>query len=155
MEPAVVLTSRAGSISLEVMSPDERSEPGPRNSEIAKRWTDIVGPIPEATTFRVFAEQTLRKGREYDDEYLNVELRGANSPEKAEVARNIKTMMEGFEGISTAWAHVNYGQDELELSLKPRAAELGLTQALLPSRSARPFTARKHSVCSGASTTSA
>ena len=40
-------------------------------------------------------------------------------------------MLESYEGISTAWARVNYGQDELELTLKPRAAELGLTQALL------------------------
>jgi multidrug efflux pump subunit AcrB len=128
-----------GYISLEVMSPDERSEPGPRNSELAKRWTELVGPIPEATTFRVFAEQTLKKGREYDDEYLNIELRGPASPQKAEVAQRIKTMLEGYQGISTAWAHVNYGQDELELSLKPRAAELGVTQAMLAQQVRQAF----------------
>ncbi len=120
-----------GYLSVEVLSPDERTEPGPRNSEIAERWTELIGPIPEATAFRVYAETTLRRGREYDDEFLNIELRGPSSPEKAQVAEDIKTMIEGYEGISTAWARVNYGQDELELSLKPRAAELGLTQAIL------------------------
>ena len=40
------------------------------------------------------------------------------SPEKAEVARKIKAMLEGYEGISTAWARVNYGQDEMELMLE-------------------------------------
>jgi multidrug efflux pump subunit AcrB len=128
-----------GYLSLEVMAPDERSEPGPRNSEIANRWTEIVGPIPEATTFRVYAEQTLKKGREYDDEYLNIELRGPSSPAKAELAQRIKEMLQGYAGISTAWAHVNYGQDELELSLKPRAAELGLTQALLAQQVRQAF----------------
>ena len=117
--------------SIEVMSPDERTEPGPRNSEIANRWTELVGPIPEATRFRIYGETTLKKGREYDDEFLNLELRGPSSPEKAEVAQEIKNMLERYAVINTAWAHVNYGQDELELALKPRAAELGLTQSLL------------------------
>ena len=117
--------------SIEVMSPDERTEPGPRNSEIANRWTELVGPIPEATRFRIYGETTLKKGREYDDEYLNIELRGPTSPEKAEVAHEIKDILQSYDVINNAWAHVNYGQDELELSLKPRAAELGLTQALL------------------------
>jgi multidrug efflux pump subunit AcrB len=126
-------------ISLEVMSPDDRTEAGPKNSEIANRWTEIVGPIPEATTFRVFAETTLKKGREYDDEYLNIELRGPTSEAKAKVAEEIKKMLESFAGISTAWARVNYGQDELELSLKPRAAELGLTQSLLAQQIRQAF----------------
>lgn len=128
-----------GYLSLEVMDPDERSEPGPRNSQIAKRWTDLIGPIPEATTFRVYAESTLKKGEEYDDEYLNLELRGPTSPQKAEVAERIKALLESFDGVSTAWARVNYGQDELEFSLKPRAAELGLTQYSLAQQIRQAF----------------
>ena len=118
-------------MSIEVMSPVDRSEPGPKNAEIADRWTQLVGPIPEATSFRIYGDNTLRKSREYDDEFLNIELRGPSSERKAEVAREIKAMLESYEGISNAWALVNYGQDELELTLKPRAAELGLTQAAL------------------------
>jgi len=48
-------------------------------------------------------------------------------------------LLESFEGISSAWARVNYGQDELELSLKPRAAELGLTQAMLAQQIRQAF----------------
>ncbi len=128
-----------GYLSIEVLSPDLRSEPGPRNSEIAKRWTDLVGKIPEATSFQIYAESTLDKGDDNDDEFLNLELRGPASPEKAEVAEQIRAMLEGYEGISAAWARVNYGQDELELSLKPRAAELGLTQALLAQQIRQAF----------------
>ena len=118
-------------ISLEVMAPEERSEPGPRNSEIANRWTEVVGPIPEAETFRVFSEQTMKSRREYDDEYLNLELRGPMSEGKADVAEQIKELLEGYDGITTAWARVNRGQNELEVTLKPIAGELGLTQVML------------------------
>jgi len=128
-----------GYLSVEVLSPDLRSEPGPRNSEIAKRWTDLVGKIPEATSFQIYAETTLDRGADNDDEFLNFELRGPDSPEKAAVAEQIRTMLEGYEGISAAWARVNYGQDELELSLKPRAAELGLDQAMLAQQIRQAF----------------
>ena len=128
-----------GYLSIEVTLPDQRGTPGPRNSEIANAWTELIGPIPEATTFRVYAETTLDKGQEYDNEYLNVELRGPTSPAKMRVAREIQSLLENAEGISTAWARINYGQDELELSLKPRAAELGLTQSLLAQQIRQAF----------------
>ncbi|MCA9217947.1 MAG: efflux RND transporter permease subunit [Planctomycetales bacterium] len=128
-----------GSCSVEILSPDLRSEPGPKNSEIANRWNEIVGPIPEATHFRIYGESSMRHWREDDEEHLNLELRGPASPAKARVAREIKALLEGYEGITNAWARINYGQDELELSLKPRAAELGLTQALLAQQIRQAF----------------
>lgn len=126
-------------LSVELVSPDDRTEPGPKNSVIVRRWLELVGPIPEATRYRIYGDTTIKKSREYDDEYLNIELRGPSSEAKADVARQIKSMLEGYDGVSTAWAHVNYGQDELELSLKPRAAELGLTQAALAQQIRQAF----------------
>ena len=128
-----------GYFSMEILSPDLRSEPGPKNSDISKRWTEIVGKIPEATSFRIYAETNLDRDDDDDKDFLNLELRGPTSPEKAKVAESIKELLEGYEGISTAWARVNYGQDELELTLKPRAAELGLTQALLAQQIRQAF----------------
>lgn len=129
----------SGYFSMEILSPDLRSEPGPKNSEISKRWTEIVGPIAEATTFRIFAETSLDRGDENESGFFNLELRGPASPEKAAVAMEIKELLESFDGVSTAWARVNFGQDELELSLKPRAAELGLTQAMLAQQIRQAF----------------
>ncbi len=120
-----------GLISVEITDPGERSVPGPRNAEIARRWTELVGPIPEAVTFRIIAERSLEAGREYADANLHLELRGPTSPRKAEVAEQIKALIQAQPGIQTAWAAINYGQDELELRLRPRAAELGLHQVLL------------------------
>lgn len=128
-----------GAISFEVMAPSLRSEPGPRNSELATRWTELVGPIPEASEFRVRADTSGRNDRDFDSENLNIELRGPMSPEKAEVARQIRKMLQEYEGFSSTWANINYGQDELELTLKPMAAELGLTQQILAQQIRRAF----------------
>lgn len=125
------LDKSQGSLTIEILDPGKRSVPGPRNSEIAKRWTELIGPIPEAVTFRVIAQRSLEAGKEYADESLHIEMRGPTSPKKAEIAEQIKVLLQSQPGIKTAWAAVNYGQDELEFSLKPRAAELGLNQALL------------------------
>ena len=121
----------AGRLTVEITDPSERSVTGPRNSILANRWTELIGPIPEAQFFRVYSEQSFEGGQEYADGNLNFELRGPTSPKKAEIAQRMKTLLESYGGIRTAWARINYGQDELELSLKPRAAELGVTQALL------------------------
>lgn len=128
-----------GYVSIEILSPDERTVPGPRNNVIAERWTELVGPIPEANRFRIFAESSMVRGNNEDAESLHIELRGPSSPEKEEVAEEIREMLEGYDGITSAWATINRGQDELELTLKPRAAELGLTQALLAEQVRQAF----------------
>jgi multidrug efflux pump subunit AcrB len=120
-----------GYVMIEVLAPDQRSEPGPTNAEIATRWQEIIGPVPEATTFRVFSEKSSTKGRHEDDQFLTLELRGPTSPAKAQVAEQVKELLESYDGLTSVWAHINYGQDELEFELKPRAAEIGLNQAML------------------------
>ncbi|QDS97382.1 efflux RND transporter permease subunit [Adhaeretor mobilis] len=128
-----------GAIAFEVMAPTMRSEPGPRNSELVTRWTELVGPITEATEFRVRSEGSIKNDRDFDNENLNIELRGPMSPEKAEVAREIRRVLQGYEEFSSTWANINYGQDELEVTMKPLAAELGLTQQLLAQQIRQAF----------------
>ena len=130
-----------GMVAVELVPPSSRSEPGPRNSEIVKRWTEIVGPIPGATSFVIRSESMGGKPRrgDYMEEALELELRGPTSERKNEMAERIADILESFEGISTAWARVNYGQDELEFTLKPRAVELGLTQQSLAQQIRQAF----------------
>ncbi|QDU89735.1 Multidrug resistance protein MdtB [Pirellulimonas nuda] len=120
-----------GAMSFEVLPPSERTVPGASYGELVTRWTELVGPIPEASEFRVKSDSSIRNDRDVDNQNLNIELRGPMSPEKAEVARDIRVLLQGYEQLSSTWANVNYGQDELEITLKPLAAELGLTQQLL------------------------
>lgn len=128
-----------GSISFEVLAPSLRSSDGPKNSDLAARWNEIIGPIPEATEFRIRSDSSINRDRNVDNENLNIELRGPMSPEKAEVARQIKSLLEEYKAFSSAWANINYGQDELELRLKPLAAELDVTQQLLAQQIRQSF----------------
>lgn len=128
-----------GSIRFEVLQPSLRTEPGPKNSELVERWSELVGPIPEASEFRIRADSSIRHDRDYDSENLNLELRGPMSPEKVEVARNMREILQEYDGFANTWANTNQGQDELELTLKPLAAELGLTQQILAQQVRQAF----------------
>lgn len=128
-----------GAITFEVLAPSLRSSTGPRNSDLAARWNELIGPIPEAVEFRIRSESSINRDRNTDNGNLNIELRGPMSPEKAEVARQIKSLLEEYRELTSAWANINYGQDELELRLKPLAAETDLTQQLLAQQVRQSF----------------
>ncbi|PQO47028.1 efflux RND transporter permease subunit [Blastopirellula marina] len=128
-----------GAILFEVLSPSLRTAPGPKNTDLAARWNELIGPIPEATEFRIRADSSINRDRNVDNENLNIELRGPMSPEKVEVAKKIEEMLKEYDGFASTWAHINLGQDELELRLKPLAAELDVTQQLLAQQVRQAF----------------
>lgn len=128
-----------GYLSFEVLPPEQRTVPGPSNSDIATRWSELVGEIPEAREFRTRTEAAMVREWGPEDDELNIELRGPSSPEKREIAREIKALLEAYPTLKDQWAGIDEGQDELELSLKPRAAELGLTQSMLASQIRQAF----------------
>ena len=127
-----------GAVSVEVMPPSQRTAPGPKNSVIAKRWKEIVGEIPEAHSFNVRGERRSRRG-ERAEEPIEIELRGEGSDLKTEIAHEIVAILKGYDGISDAYTRVGDGEDELEVSLKPRAAELSITQQALAQQIRQAF----------------
>ena len=128
-----------GMVTVELLAPSLRKEPGPKNSEIVTRWTEIVGPIPGATTFVIRGEDMGGKDEDRGQEPVELELRGVSTEKKNEIAERIADYFESFDGITTAWARVNNSQDELEFTLKPRAAEFGLTQQALAQQIRQAF----------------
>lgn len=124
------LDETRGEVAIEILPPSMRKAPGPRNSVIANRWKELVGEIPEAQSFRVRAEQSgfSRRGDTREQEPVEVELRGPSSEAKVAIAEEIEGLLESFDGIADAYTQVQRGSDELEILLKPRAAELNLTQ---------------------------
>ena len=119
-----------GYVAVEVMPPSIRSEPGPKNSVIAARWKELVGEIPEARSFNVRGERRGRRGSR-EEEPIEIELRGPGSEKKTTIAHEIVDVLKGFEGINEAWTNVHGGEEELEITLKPRAAELQIDQETL------------------------
>ncbi len=129
-----------GSVRVEVLPPSMRTAPGPKNSEIAKRWKEIIGPMPEARSLRIRGERSGGGRRDsQDEEAIEIELRGKGSEFKSDVAERIETLLESYEGISSAWAENSRRGDELEITLKPRASELGLTQQSLAQQIRQAF----------------
>ncbi len=124
---------------IEVTPPSLRSEPGPKNSVIANRWQEIIGPMPEARSLRIRGERSGGGRDSRDEEAVEIELRGEGSPLKTEIAQQIEDLLKSFEGISEAWSNNTRETDELEISLKPRAVELGLTQQALAQQVRQAF----------------
>jgi len=117
---------RRGTVMIAVTDPGQRSVPGPKNSEIAARWQELVGSLPGTTNFVISGE---RGGwGENDLESLTVELRGPNSEEKLNIAREIEDLLESYEGIAGAWNDVGGNRDELLITIRPEGEALGLTQ---------------------------
>ncbi|MHC4581732.1 MAG: efflux RND transporter permease subunit, partial [Planctomycetota bacterium] len=128
-----------GLVMVELLPPSHREAPGPRNSVIVKRWTELIGPIPGAHSFVIRGEDTGGRDEDRQQEPIELELRGPASEKKNEIAQQIADYFESFDGIATSWARINYGQDELEFTMKPRAAELGLTQQSLAQQIRQAF----------------
>ena len=120
---------RQGFVVISVTDPGLRSEPGPKNSEIAKRWKEIVGDMPDAQSFSIFSQRGAGfRGGGDDLEAIEIELRGPASETRDEIAEQIESLLESFSGIADASADVGRGQNELHITIKPEGIALGLTQ---------------------------
>ncbi|MCP5533566.1 MAG: efflux RND transporter permease subunit [Akkermansiaceae bacterium] len=119
---------RTGFVTISVLDPGFRSEPGPKNSEIAKRWTELVGDMPDVQSFWISGDRGggFRGGD--DLESIRVEVRGPTGPDKEEVTRQIEEMIESYDGIADAWSNAGGNRDELIIKIRPEGEELGLTQ---------------------------
>jgi multidrug efflux pump subunit AcrB len=120
--------SRRGFVTVNILDPGQRSVPGPRNAEIAKRWKDKVGKIPGAEHFRIWGD---RGGGFHDDnelESIEIELRGEDSEKKAKVIDEIERLLESYPGIEAAWTNYGRSRDELVIKIRPEGEALGLTQ---------------------------
>lgn len=123
--------SRTGYVTIAVTDPGFRSEPGPKNSVIAKRWTEIVGEMPEVQSFWISGDRGggFRGGGGGDEmESITIEVRGPAGDDKDAVVEEIKCMLESYKGIADAWDNAGGNRDELHITIRPEGEALGLTQ---------------------------
>lgn len=127
------LDENEGKVLVELLVPSKRSAPGPTTTEVANRLQELVGDIPEAQRFSVRAEQSgrSRSVELKQKEPMQLEIRGPGSERKGELAQEVVELLRSYEGIGSAFSDTSRQIDELEIRLKPRAAELGLTQQSL------------------------
>jgi multidrug efflux pump subunit AcrB len=118
-----------GYVTVAVTDPGLRSEPGPKNSEIAARWTELVGPMPDVQSFWISGERGGGfHGGEDDLESIAIEIRGPQGEDKDLLVEEIETVLESYEGIADSWNDASGTRDELLVTIRPEGEALGLTQ---------------------------
>jgi multidrug efflux pump subunit AcrB len=122
--------THSGHVTVNVLDPGLRSEPGPKNSEIASRWLELVGEIPDIDNLRISGDRSGRRGGggENQLESINIELRGPASEEKTRLMREVEDLVESYDGIASAWNNAGGNRDELLVTIRPEGEALGLTQ---------------------------
>jgi len=119
---------RQGFVVIGVTDPGKRSEPGPKNSEIAARWTELVGEMPDVENFFISGDRGGGMGSGDELESLNVEIRGPDNDEKDQVVREVEELLESYDGIDSAWSDSGGTNDELLITIRPEGEAIGLTQ---------------------------
>ncbi|MFK7851475.1 MAG: efflux RND transporter permease subunit [Akkermansiaceae bacterium] len=120
--------SNSGYVIAGIMDPKDRSEPGPKNSEIAARWEELVGEMPDVNAFWVSGDRGQNMGGGDEMESLTVEVRGPDSDEKDEAVREIIDLIKSYEGIGGAYSWSGRSANELLITIRPEGEALGLTQ---------------------------
>jgi multidrug efflux pump subunit AcrB len=120
--------SRTGFVTIGVTDPGKRSVPGPKNSEIAQRWTELCGDMSAAQSFFISGDRGGGFGGDNEVQSISIQVRGPAGEEKDEVVRQIEEMLEDYEGIASAWNDAAGNRDELIISIRPEGEALGLTQ---------------------------
>lgn len=122
---------RQGFVVIQILDPGDRSEPGPRNKEIAKRWQELVGELKDAQQFWISGDSGggFRGGGNDDEmEAIEIELRGPATPEKEAITDQLTGLLESYPGIQDAWTNDSRMRDELHVTIRPEGEALGLTQ---------------------------
>jgi multidrug efflux pump subunit AcrB len=120
--------ARTGFVVIGVTDPKDRSVPGPKNSEIAARWTEMVGEMADVQSFYVSGDRGNRMGSDDETQSLSVEIRGQDGEEKDEVVREVEELLESYDGIASAYTDSGGSTDELLITIRPEGEALGLTQ---------------------------
>ena len=91
------------------------------SSEVAKRWRELAGPIPDAEELS-FSATLFNAGAA-----IAVRLAGNNVDHLIEAADRLKAALAEYPGVYDIADSFQPGKRELELSIKPEAEALGLT----------------------------
>ena len=110
---------KTGYIIIGITDPSKRSVPGPKNSEIAARWTKLVGRMPDVQNFFISGDRGGGGVGSNAMELLNVEIRGLDGDEKDDVVREIEKLLESYDGIESAYASSGGSNDELLITIRP------------------------------------
>ena len=122
-----------GSIALELQPPETRPKEFRRlrNDDIIQRYREIIGPIDERVRrFNIFGSRGGGRDGQDSGRSIQLQVRGPHSEKKIEVLDQIEDLFDSFdtEGVTSTWHDAERRREEIQLTLKPLAIELGLQQ---------------------------
>jgi multidrug efflux pump subunit AcrB len=106
-------------IAMELLPQRERG--GDSSTQIAKRWRELTGAIPDAVEL-AFSTQSFSAG-----EALNIELRGGDVETLTQAALALRQQLASYGGVSDVADSFRAGKQEVQLSLRDEARTLGLS----------------------------
>ena len=110
--------SHLGEINLEMVPPTERSV---QVDEVARRWRELTGPIPDAV------ELTFNASRFSAGDPIDIELRGPDVEELRAAAAALRGVLAGYPGVFDITDTFRGGKQEVRLAIRPSAEALGLS----------------------------
>jgi len=113
--------SHLGEVNIELAPSEERGTLS--SEEIAKRWRALTGPIPGAVEL-TFTASLFTTGHDVD-----VLLTGEDLGELRRAADRLGGRLAAIPGVHEVSDSLRSGKEEMRLSLRPEAEQLGLTLA--------------------------
>ena len=114
-----IVGAHTGEVHIEASPSEERKF---NAYDIARRWREKVGEMPEAENLQ-FTADIFQAG-----DAINIVLTGANFKELIDASEWLKIQLASFEGVIDISDSFREGKEEIQLQIKPEAESLGLTQ---------------------------
>ncbi len=108
-----------GEVNIELVPSEKRS--GSSSTEIANRWRELTGPIPDAVEL-IFSSSLFSTG-----EPVNVQLSGPYLDRLQAGADELKAHLAQYPGVYDIADSLRAGKQEIKLNIRPAAETLGLT----------------------------
>ena len=115
---AAASESHLAEVNIELAPSEQRTL---SSEEIARRWRELTGPIPDAVDL-TFNASIFSTG-----EAINIQFAGPRIEELQQVTEELKARLADYPGVYNVSDSFREGKEEIRLSIKPVAEQLGLT----------------------------
>ncbi len=117
-----LIDSHIGRVVFEIVPPEERDLPI-TSTDLMREWRRNIGPIPGAQ------EVNFRAEIGHAGEPIDIQLSGTDTTALAMVSAQLQKRLAGYEGLFDIHTTLEGGKEEIQLDLKPKGEQLGLTLA--------------------------
>lgn len=130
--------ARVAMLAMEMSPPEKRPKQfaNLKNAVFEERLRELFGPTDDLRRFSIRSERGGGRDGDQNERSITLRVFGPQSDEKRRVLDEIETLADSFkaDGVTSTYHNFREGSEEIQLTLKPRATELGFTQRALASQ---------------------